>query len=269
MATRWEFYIVHEDQGYAASAAHAAFDDVDRLENELSRFRPWACISRINAAEAGQAVAVHEAALDCLSYGKEIWAQTAGAFDVTIGPLFAALRGPDGMPRKVPREELDAARARCGYQHLEINAEEFTVTPKVPGMSIDLGAIGKGYALDQAAILLREDWGITDFLLNAGDSTLLGSGSAPGRDGWLVRAGGPEAFLLKNEAVSGTGFMVQGAHIVDPRTARLTDIRRLIRWSRAPNAALADALSTAFMVMNKKEIQTFCASYPEVACLGV
>jgi len=264
MATRFEITLVHEDAAEAASAAQEVWDDIDRLEQQLSRFVSYSDIGRLNGSEAGRAVDIHEAAMDCLTYGKEIWEQTGGAFDVTIGPLHAALRNRDGSPRKASKEEIENAKARCGYQHLQLDPEEFTATPLVDNMFIDLGAIGKGYALDQAAQLLGERYGITSALLNAGTSTLLGIGSMPGQDGWLVRAGAPEPFALHNEAVSGSGFQVQGAHIVDPRTAKLVNMSRIIRWSVAPNATLADALSTAFIIMNRKEIDAFCRQYPEI-----
>lgn len=264
MATRFELTLVHPDAAEAGAAARAVWDDIDRIEEELSRFVPHSDISRLNGSDAGRVVDVHEAAMDCLSYGKEIWEQTNGAFDVTIGPLYAVLRWPDGTPRKVEAAEMEEARGRCGYHLLEIDPEEFTVIPRAGNMQIDLGAIGKGYALDQAAGLLREQHGITNALLNAGTSTVLGAGSMPGKDGWLVRAGAPEPFALRDEAVSGTGFQVRGAHVIDPRTAKLVDMRRIIRWAIAPNATLADALSTAFMVMNKREITAFCRQYPEV-----
>ncbi len=264
MATRFELTLVHEDAPYAASAAQEVWDDIDRLEQELSRFIPHSDIGRLNGSEAGRVVDVHEAAMDCLTYGREIWEQTGGAFDVTIGPLAAVLRNRDGSPRRASKQEIDEARARCGYHLLELHPEEFTVIPHADRMFIDLGAIGKGYALDQAAQRLQQNHGIGDALLNAGTSTVLATGSMPGREGWLVRAGAPEPFALCNEAVSGTGFEIQGAHIVDPRTSRLVDLRRTIRWSVAPNATLADALSTAFMVMTKKEIAAFCREYPEV-----
>lgn len=267
MATRFELTLVHEDVTEAASAAQMVWDDIDRLEQELSRFVPHSDISCLNGSEAGRAVNVHEAAMDCLAYGKEIWEQTAGAFDVTIGPLQTVLRSADGSPHKARAEDLEEARSRCGYQLLEIDPEEFTVIPRAGNMQIDLGAIGKGYALDQAADLLREQCGITDALLNAGTSTVLGMGSMPGKEGWLVRAGAPEPFALRNEAVSGTGFQIRGAHVIDPRTAKLVNVRRIIRWAIAPNATLADALSTAFMVMNRKEIDAFCRQYPEVKVL--
>jgi len=264
MATRFEITLVHDDAAAAAGIAREVWDDIDALEQQLSRFISHSDIGRLNGSEAGRVVDVHEAAMDCLAYGKEIWEQTGGAFDVTIGPLYAVLRSRDGTPRKVTRDDLENAKARCGFHLLELDPEEFTVIPRADNMFIDLGAIGKGYALDQAAQLLRERHGITDALLNSGTSTVLGIGSMPGRDGWLVRAGAPEPFALRNEAVSGTGFQVKAAHIVDPRTAKLVNMSRTIRWSVAPNATLADALSTAFMVMTKKEITAFCRDYPEV-----
>ncbi len=264
MATRFELTLVHDDAATASQAAQEVWADIDALEQQLSRFISHSDIGALNGSPAGRVVDLHEAAMDCLSYGKEIWEQTGGAFDVTIGPLYAVLRYPDGSPRKATAEELAAARARCGYQLLELDPEEFTAIPHADDIQIDLGAVGKGYALDQAASLLRERHGITNALLNAGTSTVLGIGSMPDKDGWLVRAGAPEPFALHDQAVSGTGFQVKGAHVIDPRTAKLVDLRRTIRWAIAPNATLADALSTAFMVMNRKEITAFCRSYPEV-----
>ncbi len=267
MATRFELHLVHGNAGEAAQAAQAVWEDLDRLEQEISRYVPHSDISRINGSPAGRVVLVREAAMDIVSYGKEIWEQTGGAFDLTIGPLAAALVWPNGLPREPERQELAAAKARSGYQHLRVDPEEFTVVPEVDDMLLDPGAIGKGYALDQAAHLLREDWGLTDFLLNAGSSTLLGCGAMPEGEGWSVTAGSPEPVWLKNEALSGTGFEIKGAHVIDPRTAKTVDVSRVIRWAVAPSAALADALSTAFMVMSRKEIDHFLAGYPGVRAI--
>lgn len=267
MATRFELHLAHHDASEAAQAAEAIWDDMDRLEQEISRYIPHSDISRINGSPAGRVVLVREAAMDIVSFGKEVWEQTNGAFDLTIGPLATALVWPNGFPREATREELAAAQARCGYQHLLVDQAEFRVTPMVDDMLLDPGAIGKGYALDQAAHLLKEDWGMSDFLLNAGTSTLLGCGSMPESEGWSVTAGSPEPFWLRNEALSGTGFEIKGAHVIDPRTAKRVDVSRVIRWAIAPGGALADALSTAFMVMNRKEIAKFCAAYPTVRAI--
>jgi thiamine biosynthesis lipoprotein len=267
MATRFEMHLVHSDAAEAGMAARAVWEDMDRLEQEISRFVPHSDISRINGSHAGREVIVREAAIDILSFGKEVWEQTKGAFDLTIGPLAAVLVWPNGFAREASAEELTAAKARCGYQNLTIDPAEYTVTPQVDNMLLDPGAIGKGYALDQAANLLKEDWGLHDFMLNAGNSTLLASGTMPEGQGWSVRAGGPEPFELKNEALSGTGFEVKGAHVIDPRTSSLVDIRRVIRWAVAPGGALADALSTAFMVMSPAEISDFRAAYPQIRAI--
>ena len=267
MATRFELHLVHHNAGEAAQAAAAVWDDMDRLEQEISRYVPHSDISRVNGSRAGRVVLVREAAMDIISFGKEVWEQTDGAFDITIGPLINVLVWPNGFPREPTPEELAAAGARSGYQHIKVDADEFTVVPEVDDMLLDPGAIGKGYALDQAAHLLREDWSMTDFLLNAGTSTLLGVGTMPEGDGWSVTAGSPKPFWLCDEALSGTGFEVKGAHVIDPRTAKRVDISRVIRWAVAPSAALADALSTAFMVMNRREIARFLKNYPAVRAI--
>lgn len=267
MATRFEMHLAHTDAGHATLAAQAVWDDMEQLEQEISRYVPHSDISRINGSHAGREIIIREAAMDILSFGKDVWEQTDGAFDLTIGPLAAVLVWPNGFAREASPEELASAKNRCGFQHLILDPGEFTVTPQVDDMLLDPGAIGKGYALDQAAHLLRADWGITDFLLNAGTSTLLGSGAMPEAEGWSVRAGSPDPFWLKDEALSGTGFEIKGAHVIDPRTAKLVDVSRVIRWAVAPGAALADALSTAFMVMEKKEIDRFRANYPEIRAI--
>ncbi len=264
MATHFQLLLEHEDTLLANAAAQAVFADIDRLETELSRFIAYSDISLLNQAPVGAATRVGAACLDCLAFGKMVWEQTGGAFDVSIGPLFRLLREQEATGRRISKAERATAVASLGYQHLSLDEENFTVTKHAPGMSLDLGAIGKGYALDQAAFLLRDDHGITNALLNAGDSTVLGIGRMGRQAGWPVTAGQGASVVLLEQALSGTGFQHQGAHIIDPRTARRVNLARNLRWAIAPTATLADALSTAFMVMNRKEIDALCARQPGV-----
>lgn len=132
------------------------------------------------------------------------------------------------------------------------------------GLDLDLGAIGKGLALEKAAGLFS-DWEIGDFLVNAGRSTVYARGAKP----WPVAVGGgfdffkPGKIHLLNRALSGSGHEVKGEHIFDPRH-RQDRSRHLAVWVSHPSPAVADGLSTAFMVMSLNEIRRYCAARPEV-----
>jgi thiamine biosynthesis lipoprotein len=148
-----------------------------------------------------------------------------------------------------------------GSQLFELDEAELKVTVQAGRMVFDLGAVGKGYALDQAAALLQ-DWGIENAFLNAGDSTLLALGNPPGEDAWQVTlADGARALTLKDRALSGSGFQVKGAHIMDPRTLRPVPVKESRSYALAPSAALSDALSTAFMILSEAEVAALCERY--------
>lgn len=139
----------------------------------------------------------------------------------------------------------------------------------IPGtvLDLDLGAIGKGYALEKASRIFA-DWDISDFLVSAGGSTVYSRGAKP----WPVAVGGgfdffrPGKIFLNDRALSGSGHEVKGEHIFDPRR-RVECSRHLAVWVSHPSPAVSDALSTAFMVMSLNEIRAYAKTHPEVWAL--
>jgi thiamine biosynthesis lipoprotein len=244
MATTFKVTLAHGDAAYARQAGAAALAELDRIEGLLSRFVDSSDISRINGLARGHGTLVHLDTFDCLRIALDVYRETGGAFDVAYGS-----RGPWSAG---PRFELDQTSP--------------TVRVLDVGVRLDLGGIGKGFALDRMAALLA-DWDIAAALLAASTSTVLATGAPPGEEGWPVVFGPeekPQTLRLKDRALSGSGTAVQGSHIIDPRTGRPAS-GPLRAWSSAPTAAMADALSTAFMVMSETEVRDLCGRRPEIA----
>jgi thiamine biosynthesis lipoprotein len=227
-------------------------------------------ISRINRLPASRSTRIGTDTFDCLQLAARVHRETRGAFDVTMGPVIACWKdaNPDGLDSPVlnppPADDLDAALERVGMELLDLDPSTFSVRAKRAGMQIDLGGIGKGFALDKAAAVLRE-WGMDTALLHGGESTALALGAPPGRSGWLIGAGRSPynpgagfAVALNNAAVSGSGLERRGHHIFDPRTGTPARVA-LAAWALCPRAAISDALSTAFMVMGADEVERYCA----------
>ena len=254
MATVYEVYAVHPDEQYAAQAAQAAFDLVDRLERELSRFQPNSDITRINQLAAGAHTRVTPTTLECLVIARHMFELTGGVFDVSIG---------------------------TGLPSLEIDPDELVVRASTSGVQIDLGGIGKGYAVDLVAELL-EDWDLERSLVHGGFSSLLALEPPAGIGGWPLTLSDPRdsSRVLARLSVSQTALGASGVrkkdHIVDPRSGdpvrgRLASWVAVARPPAAPDggprmapATVADALTTAFMLLSVEEIHELCARTPGV-----
>ena len=246
MATRFEIAIAGHEEVYARKAAAAAFRELDRLENELSRYRESSDIACANRLACGESLVIGDDALECLLIAADVALATDRAFD----PGYAS-KLVDDSPVGALAYTLDPANHR--------------LTSHAARLHLDLGAVGKGYALDRMADTLSE-WSVTAACLNSGGSTVLALAPAEGQRGWPIVLGDGAAqrtLLLAHAAVSGSGIAVKGTHLVDPRTgapaARVTRV-----WSRASGAALADALSTAFFVFEDSDVAAFCAAHLEV-----
>lgn len=251
MACTFEILLVEPDADYAARAAEAAFAELGRLEAELSRFVPTSDVSRIGRLAARQSVRVAPETLGCLRLALRLYVQTGGAFDVCYGSAKAAGR----------RFPLALESARCAVRAL------------ADGVRVDLGGIGKGYAVDRLVGLLRE-WSIAAALVHAGQSTVFALGSPPGESAWSVALRHPlkqqqelGRLRLRDAALSGSGRLLHGGHVVDPRGRRPPEAQPAGAWAVAPSAAWADALSTAFMVMPPADVAAYCRQHPEAAAL--
>jgi FAD:protein FMN transferase len=301
MATRFELVLLGDDPHRLRAAGEEALAEILRIEALLSMYRPNSEIGRINAEAATRPVRVHPEVMELLRLAGAISERTGGAFDVTVGPLMVCWKLAGGGGAVPEPRALEAARARVGYTHLELDAAGSTVRFARPGLVLDLGAIGKGYAIDRAAELLLE-LGVENALLHGGTSTVRGIGRAGDAPGWTVavrrpgpardpaghRAGttprhdpdrpaaeehdGIVALVelhdtaLSVSAVAGKSFVQDGVeygHVLDPRTGWPVRGATLAAVV-CPSATEADALSTALLTLASDERESIRGDGPAI-----
>lgn len=282
MACEFEVLLQAGEFDDGSAAAMAALDLVDELEAQLSIYRPDSEVSRLNARAALEPVSVEPGLFALLSRAVQLWRQTDGAFDVTAGPLVKAWGFFQRQAALPAPETLAAAQACTGSQHLQLDATARRVRFGVAGMEINLGAIGKGYALDRAASLLASR-GVSRCLLHGGQSSVLARCSAADERGWPIGIRDPlrperrlAQIQLFNSALgtSGAGvqfFQHQGrrlGHLIDPRTGWPAE-GVLSATALSPSAADADALATAFYCQGPQWSAAYCQAHPGVAALLV
>jgi thiamine biosynthesis lipoprotein len=203
-------------------------------------------------------VGVHT--FECLRLSLLYWEETGGAFDATLGALSECWVAKDRSLRHPAPEELQRAAERTGMGSLVLDEAGMSVRLGATVPFLDLGAIGKGYAVDRAADLLKE-WGVGAALVHGGTSSVFAFGRLGDELGWPVTLSDPvrtseviERVILTESGLGGSGIR-KGRHIIDPRRGVPADGRRAA-WVMSESAARSDALSTACMVMNGDEIRT-------------
>ena len=272
MACRFEVTLAPSDTDHV-DAARQALDVADRLEAQLSVFRPMSELTSVNNRAADEAVRTTPELFALLQQCSRLHAETEGAFDITSTALsrcWGFLRREGRVPSAA---EIDSARAVVGMQHVSFDSTTSSIRFARKGVALNLGAIGKGYAVDRMGDSIRA-CGIRHALVSSGGSSVLAVGGR-GR-GWCVDIRSPRAgrdrlarLFLRNGALgtSGTGeqfVLVDGlryGHVIDPRTG--WPARSVLSASVVTSdATSADALSTAFLIGGPDLAERYCREHP-------
>ncbi|MBI5802968.1 MAG: FAD:protein FMN transferase [Verrucomicrobia bacterium] len=278
MSTRFELVLHGGDEAALRAAGEEALDEITRLEDELSYFRATSQIFRLNREAARQPVRVTPWLLRLLQQAQRLSAESGGTFDITVAPLMRCWGFYTREGRVPEAEALAQARAGVGMHLVELNAPESTVRFTHSGVQLDLGSIGKGYAVERAGELLREA-GVTSALLHGGTSTVLAIGTPPNAEGWKIaidHPGNPHnspehtgdlqlplaTVRLRDESLSvsavwGKSFTAADksyGHVIDPRTGQPTE-GALLAAIVLPSATEGDALSTMLLTLGAGEFE--------------
>jgi thiamine biosynthesis lipoprotein len=256
MATTFRIHVTGWPEKQARQAAGAAFEELHRLERSFSRFVDGSDIDQINRAKPGQPVRVRADTFACLASGLEIEPITGGAFNITA--------------RQADSETPVWTTAKSARESLSLDQASLTVQRLFQDTRIDLGGIGKGFAVD-GMVQILQDWDVPSALVDAGGSTVFAY-SAPDRtEPWTasLQAGNRTAVLsIDNFGFAASGVSVKGDHIVDTRTGKAAS-SKMRTWALAPRASIADALSTAFFIMNDSDIDKLCEESNDVGAAWI
>ncbi len=270
MGTIFEIRGYGKDREATAEAFEAAFDEIRASDELLSHYREDNALARLNREAGARPVAVPRGLYDILALSRHFAEISGGAFDVTAAPLVQLWKSAEQADLPPTGEELQEAVRRVGWRNIEL-LDDGRVRFRDAGVQVNFGAIGKGWALDRAVEALRER-GIRNAFLSAGTSTVYALGTDREGRGWRIVLRDPlrpddgeaAAFYVRDGAVSTSGdyeraLVIENqrySHIIDPRSGlpigaeNGTDTARILSATvQAPDAAEADALSTAVFVM--------------------
>ena len=265
------------DDAHHVPAARVALDGVDAIEDQLTIFRDSSAISEINRRAAAGPISVDPAVFSLLRRCLEIYRDTGGAFDITSTPLSRCWGFLLRAGRLPSSEVIAEARMRVGLDAVLLDEARGTVRFAREGIELNLGAIGKGDALDRVAVGVRAAH-VPHALLSAGRSSLLALGGQ--HNGWSIDLVSPLAerplarVWLRDAALgtSGAGEQfvtvdgVRYGHVIDPRTGWPAS-GTISATAIASTAAAADALSTAFLVDGVALARNYCATHPGVMAI--
>ena len=268
MATRFEVALHGAAAATLRAAAEEALAEITRLESMLSLYQPTSEIAHINTRGAQEPVPVSPEVFSLLEHCVALGEQTRGAFDSTLAPLMRCWRFMNDTGAAPSETDLAEARAHCGWPQLWLNPEQTSVQLATKGAMLDLGSVGKGYALEQAAAVLQDNE-FDNFLIHGGTSTVCARGVQADGAPWRIAVEHPDADQpplsivdLQNESLSvsgigGKSFIdnagVEQGHVIDPRTGRPTQAARVAAVV-CQSATVSDAWATALLVAPDLEL---------------
>jgi FAD:protein FMN transferase len=264
MATEARIVLFAPGEDAARDAASRAFERVAALDAVMSDYREDSELTRLCRQSGGSPVRVSDDLFRVLEISQHLARETSGAFDVTAGPLTHLWRRARRRGELPDPDDLRAALSRTGAANLILNAHDRTVRLSSPQMQIDLGGIGKGFAADEAAAVLKK-LGYRNSLVALGGD-IVAAGAPPGAAGWSIDVATLDArkpgmrIVLRDAAVSTSGDAEQSvevagirySHIIDPRTGQALTGRRSVTVI-APRGALSDGLATGVSVLASVE----------------
>lgn len=267
MGTMFEIVAYHEPRAVAERAVAAALDEISRLDEVLSDYDKDSELSRLVREGRKGTVTVDAGLFEVLEESLLISRRSGGVFDVTIAPIVRTWRQAREQDRKPTEAEIAAARECVGYDKIALEAPN-RVRLRSDCLEIDLGAIGKGYAVDRAMGVLKEA-GVRDASVNAGNSTIGAIGHPPGKRGWPVLLDGAldgrRTLLVRDHTIS-TSSQSPAGHIVDPRSGGPARTPLAVSVV-APRGSTSDALSTALLLMSGEDGAAMLPKFPGVSAL--
>jgi len=264
MGTFLELTLWHSDDEAAKRLIREAVGEVHRLEEILSNFDPESDISRFNRLAGKGKTNLHPDLYELLKIALQFSAKTTGYFDVTVGPLVESWKASLLTGRLPSQEALAKTRRLVGYEKLKLydgGAAELLMRD----MKIDLGGIGKGYAVDRVVAQLKEQR-VVSALINFGGSSIYALGAPPGKRGWEIGIQGTHGellgvILLSDMALSTSGsmgrFWIVGGkkygHLIDPKKGMpITESR--MATVITPSATAAEALTKPLVILGKNAL---------------
>lgn len=262
MGTVFEIAAYDESREHASAAIDKAFQEIVRIDDLMSNYKPESALSTLNRSAHFHTERVPSDLYRVIEQAVQFSKMSEGKFDITVAPLVnlwkAALAG-DSVPSQPQQQQ---AQACVGYEKIQLTPPD-QVSFNSPCLQLDLGAIGKGYAVDRAAGILRS-LQIQDAFINAGGSTMMAMGSPPGQSAWLVHLRDPSHrvdpyVMLSNRSVSTSEQTAKSllgrdsaGHIIDPATARPLQTEFAVSVI-APTGTMSDGFSTTLLLLGPQE----------------